>query len=213
MVPRKTLTFLGADGAGKKTLVGQFVWKMGPDMALVERLEKNNIRRLNEMQPFMEQHGIEMPVDLSPHAYHVIGLSQEPDVAAWVVDATSPDAGERSSRGVSFVLVKCLVTAKREAAGIDQQNVQTFFLILVAIVDLRHRDKINWSEPDFNAVASRFQGLDCLPSGTSIIPVSGFEGTNLVDVPGDIVWMNQSPAGGEVKSGVVLGKCLADLLY
>ncbi|KAK7943828.1 uncharacterized protein PG986_012941 [Apiospora aurea] len=148
MVPRKTLTFLGFEGAGKKTLVGQFVWKMGPDMTLVEKLERHNIRRLGEMQPFLEQHGMEMPVDLSPHAYYVIGPSEEPDVVAWVVDATSPDAGERSSRELASSLSNGSLRPKEK------------LLILI-----NKMDKIEWSEQGFNAIAARFQGLDCLPPG------------------------------------------------
>lgn len=42
-------------------------------MLVVEKLERNNIKRLNEMHPFMVQQGIEMSVDLSPYAYYVMG--------------------------------------------------------------------------------------------------------------------------------------------
>lgn len=45
---------------------------MGPSFMMVEKLERNNIKRLNEMQPFLAQQGIEIAVDLSPYAYYVI---------------------------------------------------------------------------------------------------------------------------------------------
>ncbi|KAK8044439.1 hypothetical protein PG993_004463 [Apiospora rasikravindrae] len=157
MTLRRTLTFLGADAAGKKTLVGQFMWKMGPDMTLVERLERNNVRRLNEMQPFMERQGMEMLVDLSPHAYYVVGPSQEPEVAVWVVDATSSDTGEASSQELASSLSSGSLRPKEK------------LLILV-----NKMDKIKWSEQEFNAIAARFQGLDCLPPGAQNIHYPSF---------------------------------------
>ncbi|KAK6854667.1 hypothetical protein PG995_009760 [Apiospora arundinis] len=114
---------------------------------MVEKLERNNIKRLNEMQPFLEQQGIEIAVDLSPYAYYVIGPSQEPDVLVWVVDATSSDAGETSSKELASSLASASSRPKDR------------LLILV-----NKMDKIDWSKQDFDAIAARFQGLECLPS-------------------------------------------------
>lgn len=41
-------------------------------MLIVEKLERNGIRRLDQIQPFAEQNSIELAVDLSPYAYYIV---------------------------------------------------------------------------------------------------------------------------------------------
>ncbi|KAK8109553.1 hypothetical protein PG999_007690 [Apiospora kogelbergensis] len=195
MVPRKTLTFLGAVGSGKKTLIGNFIWKTGPNMLIVEKLEKNGIRRLDQIQPFAEQNSIELAVDLSPYAYYIVEASKEPDVLLWVVDANALDGGEASRKELVSSLSNGSVRPKDR------------LLILVNKID-----QMEWSEAAFSPLAVRFRDLDGLPSKTYIIPVSGFHGANLVEVPQDVEWMNRDSTVDSNVAGIVLGKCLADLL-
>ena len=49
--------------------------QMGPNMLLVEKLEKNGIKRLDQIQPFAEQNDLELAVDLSPYAYYIVGCA------------------------------------------------------------------------------------------------------------------------------------------
>ncbi|KAK6841022.1 citrate synthase [Apiospora arundinis] len=195
MAPRKTLTFLGAGGSGKKTLIGNFIWKMRPNMLVVEKLEKNGIKRLDQIQPFAEQNDIELAVDLSPYAYYIVKPSEEPDVLLWVVDANAPDAGEASS--------------KELVASLSNGSLRPKDRLLILINKM---DQIEWSEAAFSPLAARFRDLNGLPSKTYIIPVSGFHGGNLVEVPQDAEWMNQNSTVDSDAAGIVLGKCLADLL-
>ncbi|KAK6850971.1 hypothetical protein PG987_000605 [Apiospora arundinis] len=137
---------------------------------MVEKLERNNIKRLNEMQPFLEQQGIEIAVDLSPYAYYVIGRDGSSKSRARCSRLGSRRDQLRCRRdvyqGASVILGKRFFTAEGQTSDSGQQDVRIFdcqpYLLMHA--DISNRDKIDWSKQDFDAIAARFQGLECLPS-------------------------------------------------
>ncbi|KXX73338.1 hypothetical protein MMYC01_210440 [Madurella mycetomatis] len=88
----KSLAVFGHGRAGKKSIVGSLIYRCGLDLQKLGQLEIGTNRKISEIVPFFDQKGIAKAF-YAPSAQFVVEDTATPDVAFWVVDASSPDQG------------------------------------------------------------------------------------------------------------------------
>ncbi|KAK3942843.1 hypothetical protein QBC46DRAFT_308373 [Diplogelasinospora grovesii] len=107
----KTLTVLGAKGAGKKTLIGSLIYKCGMGLEQLAQLESSTNGEYADIVSFFEENGIAKSF-YAPSANIVVEQSTMPDIACWVVDATDSDRGRASSSELTSLISAGLLKPK-----------------------------------------------------------------------------------------------------
>ncbi|KAH8906189.1 hypothetical protein BR93DRAFT_969397 [Coniochaeta sp. PMI_546] len=166
----KTLTVLGAKGAGKKTLIGSLIYKCGMGLEQLAQLERSTNGNYADIVSFFEEKDITKSF-YTPSANIVIEQSTKPDIACWVVDATDPDRGRASSSELISLITAGLLQPKDK------------LLILINKMDLIH-----WSEDVFKETATAFDAVDSKPARAYIIPISALQGGNVLEMPNGLPW-------------------------
>jgi len=167
----KSLAVLGKDGAGKKTLVGNLLYTSGIDLTQLQQLERNTDRKYSDIGPFFEVKGIAKSF-YAPSGKIVVENSATPDIAFWVVDASSSDRGAASRVELGSLVSRGSLKPKGK------------LLILV-----NKMDQVNWSEEVFKETASSFEGIELESAEAYIIPVSALRGGNLLETPSEVPWI------------------------
>ncbi|KAK3389408.1 hypothetical protein B0H63DRAFT_463584 [Podospora didyma] len=174
----KTLAVQGADGAGKKTLIGNLIYKCGLDLNKLKLLEANTGRRYDNIVPHFEEHNIRLAF-YAPSGTVVVEDTKTPDILIWVVDVTDPDQGKESSSRLAEAIAGGLVPKEK-------------LLIL-----LNKMDKSNWSEWVIAVASISFNNIS-LDVEHHIVPISALEGGNLLESRKPVT--KQGIAGPEYKT-------------
>lgn len=170
----KSLAVLGKDGAGKKTLVGSLLYKCGLDPRQLQQLESGTDRKYVDIVPFFEENGMTKSF-YAPSAKIVVEDTTTPNIAFWVVDASSPDRGTASSAELASLI----------SAGSLKPNEKLLIL-------LNKMDRVDWSERVFRETAKSFQAIDLKSTEAYIVPVSALRGDNILESPNNVPWIRES---------------------
>lgn len=178
----KTLSVLGNEGAGKKTLIGSLIYKCGLELPQLEELERAGVRQYTEIVPFYEKMG-RAQFFHAPSGPFVVDKSGTQDVALWVVDGADSASWALSAQNLSKSLSNGALQPRDKL-----------------IVAINKMDLVHWSEQVFADAMREFRGLS-LHERTHFIPISGLRSENVVSTPQEPSWVGAS--GG--KAGSVSG--------
>ncbi|KZL83358.1 hypothetical protein CI238_12064 [Colletotrichum incanum] len=99
----KSLTVLGQNEAGRKTLIGRLIYMFGLSLTQVSELDDNGCRSHGEVASLFEKNQI-APLFYGPsNIFEVEGITN-PDVALWVVAATDIDSGNASRDALASLI-------------------------------------------------------------------------------------------------------------
>ncbi|CZS74217.1 unnamed protein product [Fusarium graminearum] len=190
----KSLSVFGNDGAGKKALIGSFIYKCGLELPQLKQLESEGIGRYEEIVPFFEKNGRPQSF-YSPSGTFIIQKSQTPDVAFWVVDAS-----DSSSWGSS---------AERLSAALSGGMLNPLEKLIIVVSKM---DSVNWSEQTFKDVVGAFSAVN-MNNNAYIIPVSAIrEGGNILPTPEAPSWVQKISANQFRGSASVSSESLISIL-
>ncbi|UNI13447.1 hypothetical protein JDV02_000193 [Purpureocillium takamizusanense] len=139
----KSLSVLGDAGAGKKTLVGNLIYKCGLELPRVEELEGEGIRQYAEIVLFYQRKGYKQSFHSPSGSFVVQTSSAAPDVVLWVVDATDAGNYTTSAQKLATLLSNGTLRPREK------------LLILVNKMDL-----VGWSQNAFEDVVRGFGAVD-----------------------------------------------------
>ncbi|KAH7253796.1 uncharacterized protein BKA55DRAFT_566277 [Fusarium redolens] len=156
----RSLSVLGDDGAGKKTLLGCLIYMCGLGLSQLQELEQKGIR-YGDIVIFLEKRGHPQSF-YAPSGLFRVEDSQTPDIAIWVVDGSD-----------SLIWA---ASAKKLAALLSSGELQPREKLIIAVNKI---DSVSWSEKTFNDAVQVFSALN-LNDRTFIIPVSASKGQNVL---------------------------------
>ncbi|KAF4448445.1 hypothetical protein F53441_8169 [Fusarium austroafricanum] len=190
----KSLSVLGKDGAGKKTLIGSLIYKCGLELPQLKELESEGISQYEKIVPFFEKNGYAQSF-YAPSGTFTVQKNQSPDVAFWVVDASDSSSWGSSAESLSATLSSGLLSPREK---------------LIIIVN--KMDSVNWSEQTFQDAVSAFSSVNMV-NRAYIIPVSALrEGGNILPTPEAPSWVQNISADQFGGSALVSGESLMNLL-
>ncbi|KAK4209932.1 hypothetical protein QBC37DRAFT_377595 [Rhypophila decipiens] len=175
MAPPRSMVVLGQPGAGKRTLVGSILYKLGIDLSLLQRLERETGRKYPDIVAYFDKNNLIKSFHSPSGTIIIHDYQSEPDhdLTLWVVNGASDDRGASSSAELKSLIADGLKTPKRQ------------LLIVVNQMDL-----VDWSEEIFHDVAQNFRGAPFEETRTSIVPISALDGDNMLEAPERILWGN-----------------------
>ncbi|KAF5976027.1 hypothetical protein FCOIX_7280 [Fusarium coicis] len=156
-----SLTVIGNENAGKRTLIGSLIYKCGLGLPQLGELEREGIQRFSEIVPFYEKNGYAQSF-YAPSGLVTVQKIQEPDYAIWVVDGSDSPSWNSSAQKLGRLLLSGEIQPRKKL-----------------IIAVNKMDSIGWSEQTFKDVAHVFRAAN-LEDRTSIIPVSALKGDNIL---------------------------------
>ncbi|UNI13446.1 hypothetical protein JDV02_000193 [Purpureocillium takamizusanense] len=185
----KSLSVLGDAGAGKKTLVGNLIYKCGLELPRVEELEGEGIRQYAEIVLFYQRKGYKQSFHSPSGSFVVQTSSAAPDVVLWVVDATDAGNYTTSAQKLATLLSNGTLRPREK------------LLILVNKMDL-----VGWSQNAFEDVVRGFGAVD-IKEEHAFVPVSALRDENVLSSPQEHGWVNSASTSGS-EAGKVSGQPL-----
>ncbi|KFA60078.1 hypothetical protein S40285_09259 [Stachybotrys chlorohalonatus IBT 40285] len=169
----KTVSVLGDDGAGKKTLIGSLIYKCGLQLPQIEELEREGIRDFAKITTFYEKKGYDRGF-YGPSGPFVVqeSHSQVSDVVFWILDASDAASWASSAQKLSMSLSSGTLRPKEK------------LLVLVNKMDL-----VGWSQHVFEDLLRIFDAVD-LKQDHIFVPISGLRGENILSPPDGHPWVN-----------------------
>ncbi|KAK4452684.1 sulfate adenylyltransferase subunit 1 [Podospora aff. communis PSN243] len=168
----KSLAVLGHNGVGKKTIVGNLIFTCGLDLRQLQQLESGTDRKMASIVPFFDKNGIAKAFYAPSGQIIVEDTNPTPNIAFWVVDASSPDGGASS---------KAELESQISAGSLKPTE--------KLIILLNKMDEKEWSEAIYNEMAALFQQAVNLPSvQVKVVPIAALQGDNILEPPSGISW-------------------------
>ncbi|KEY73943.1 hypothetical protein S7711_09997 [Stachybotrys chartarum IBT 7711] len=169
----KTVSVLGDDGAGKKTLIGSLIYKCGLQLPQIEELEREGIRDFAKITTFYEKKGYDRGF-YGPSGFFVVQEShgQVSDVVFWILDASDAASWASSAQKLSMSLSSGTLQPKEK------------LLVLVNKMDL-----VGWSQHVFEDLLRIFDAVD-LKQDHIFVPISSLRGENILSPPDEHSWVN-----------------------
>ncbi|KAF5569350.1 hypothetical protein FPHYL_2165 [Fusarium phyllophilum] len=99
-----SLTVIGEENAGKKTLIGSLIYKCGLGLPQLGELERESVKEFSEIVPFYEKKSYAQSF-YAPSGLVTVQKIQEPDYAIWVVDGSDTLSWNSSAEKLGRLLL------------------------------------------------------------------------------------------------------------
>lgn len=171
----KSVTIIGPQGAGKKTIAGHIIFMLGADLNLIGKLEESSRDRYDQVLPALRE------MQQSPKFY----------TPSFMVQLDT--AGTEKAQDCTILVVAPHATETWESSVAEEiRNSKAPILCVVTKMDL-----FDWNQGVFDDTKEsvRIALADATHRRVSYVPVSGMSGENILESTSRCTWTSSTLIG------------------